>query len=82
MKIIEDTPIEIQEAMSNILDVFGGGDGGGDFYSLCLLINGISQSLNDKSQKESSQKLLNIIIQFNNLIKVAQNEIKGRNEVS
>jgi hypothetical protein len=82
MKLIEKSPVKVQKAMSNILYVFGGDGGGVPFYKFCQLINYLSEQLNDENQKESATKLLNNIIQFDNLIKVAQNEIKSGNEVS
>jgi hypothetical protein len=73
MKLIENSPKEVQDAMTNILDVFGGGDGGGSFYKFCCLINSLSENLNNPEQAESAKQLLDIILKFDKLIEVGKN---------
>jgi hypothetical protein len=74
MRAIETARPEVQEALEYILDVFGGGDGGGSFVNLCCSINRWTA---EESEKPAAEQLLNIIIQFSRLVKAAQPQRKG-----
>ncbi len=65
MKIIDNAPKEIQEAMRDITDVFSGVDGGGGFYKLCMLIRSLSD---DKNNPDAVKKLFDVIIKFSKLV--------------
>lgn len=70
MRAIDKAPKEVQEAMNYILDIFGGGDGGGGFYNFCLLIQSLSDQAKEKP--EAVNQLFNVIIRFERLIRAAQ----------
>lgn len=75
MKAIENAPIEVQQAMDNILDCFAGADGGGRFYNLCRVIDNISLNLNVENQEKSAKYILDVIIQFSRLIDISNTSV-------
>ena len=72
MKAIENAPEDVKQAMLKIVDCVACSDGGISFANLIILINVISDQLNEPSQKDSSKKLLDIIVQFSRIIDHAQ----------
>jgi hypothetical protein len=76
MKAIDKAPKEVQEAMDYILDVFGGGDGGGAFYNFCIMLQFLSEEQQKKMllkiQTVAEDELFGVVIRFARLIKAAQ----------
>lgn len=72
MKAIENAPEDVKQAMLKIVDCVACTDAGISFTNLLCLINVISDQLNDPSQKDSSRKLLDVIVQFSRIIDIAQ----------
>lgn len=68
MKLIDNAPKEIQEAMRDITDCFSGADGDG-FYKLCMLIRILSD---DKNNQNTTKKLFDVIIKFSKLVNSAR----------
>jgi hypothetical protein len=59
MKILEDASNETKEAMTDLMDTFGGTDGGGRFVAFCALIVRF-----DREAREGNQASKQLIKMF------------------
>ena len=78
LNMLENVTKDVKEACDNILSTFGGEDGGISFTNFYRLV----EQMDEKYQNgdEAAKKLLDVIIQFNKFIEVANNGKRARSD--
>ena len=69
MKALESVNPELNHSVDNILNTFGGADGGVKFARFCSMLVEVDKQA--KAGNESAKRLLSIVNQFSRLVDAA-----------